>query len=390
MTDTSSYLANHVKALPKSKIRELFALAKQMDNAVSLGIGEPDFTTPWRIREASIYALEKGKTSYTDNRGLYALRTGIADFLTQHFNVSYDPDSEIIVTIGTSQALDSALRALINPGDKILYHEPCYVSYHPGITLSHGIPIIVKTHAKDHFKVRAQALREAWEPGCKALVLNFPTNPTGGVIDKEELQTIADFAHEKDLIVITDEIYAELTYEHEHTSIASLKGMKDRTLFMHGFSKNYAMTGFRVGYVCGPQGIIEGILKIHQYGILCAPILSQEAAIEALKSGWESVQFMRDQYKTRRDYIVKRFNDMGLTCHLPHGAFYSFPSITSTGLNEVDFTKRLLQEEQVAVVPGSAFGKSGEGFIRASFATSYNQIIEATKRIERFLQKLNQ
>lgn len=390
MTDTSSYLANHVKALPKSKIRELFALAKQMDNTVSLGIGEPDFTTPWRIREASIYALEKGKTSYTDNRGLYALRTGIADFLTQHFNVSYDPDSEIIVTIGTSQALDSALRALINPGDKILYHEPCYVSYHPGVTLSHGIPIIVETHAKDHFKVRSQALREAWEPGCKALVLNFPTNPTGGVIDKEELQAIADFAQEKDLIVITDEIYAELTYEREHTSIASLKGMKDRTLFMHGFSKNYAMTGFRVGYVCGPKGIIEGILKIHQYGILCAPILSQEAAIEALKSGWESVQFMRDQYKTRRDYIVKRFNDMGLTCHLPHGAFYSFPSITSTGLNEVDFTKRLLQEEQVAVVPGSAFGKSGEGFIRASFATSYNQIIEATKRIERFLQKLNQ
>lgn len=389
MSDTSSYLANHVKALPKSKIRELFALAKQMDNAVSLGIGEPDFTTPWRIREASIYALEKGKTSYTDNRGLYALRAGIADFLTQHFNVSYDPDSEIIVTIGTSQALDSALRALINPGDKILYHEPCYVSYHPGITLSHGIPIIVETHAKDHFKVRAQALRKAWEPGCKALVLNFPTNPTGGVIDKEELQAIADFAQEKDLIVITDEIYAELTYEHEHTSIASLKGMKDRTLFMHGFSKNYAMTGFRVGYVCGPKGIIEGILKIHQYGILCAPILSQEAAIEALKSGWESVQFMRDQYKTRRDYIVKRFNDMGLTCHLPYGAFYSFPSITSTGLNEVDFTKRLLQEEQVAVVPGSAFGKSGEGFIRASFATSYNQIIEATKRIERFLQKLN-
>lgn len=389
MPDTHSYLADHVQALPKSQIRELFSLAKQMKNAVSLGIGEPDFITPWRIREAAIYALEQGKTSYTDNRGLYELRACIADFLTHHFKVSYSPDDEIIVTIGTSQGLDTAFRALLNPGEKILYHEPCYVSYHPGVTLSHGVPIAVNTYAKDNFKVRAQALREAWEPGCKALVLNFPTNPTGGVIDKEELQAIADFAQEKDLIVITDEIYAELTYEHEHVSIASLKGMKERTLFLHGFSKNYAMTGFRIGYACGPKEIIDGMLKIHQYGILCAPILSQEAAIEALKHGWNSLEQMRDKYKTRRDYIVKRFNDMGLYCHLPHGAFYSFPSVEATGLNDIDFTKRLLQEEQVAVVPGSAFGKSGKGFIRASFATNYNQIIEATKRIERFLGKLN-
>tara|TARA_B100001248_G_scaffold262669_1_gene260651 strand:- start:48318 stop:49493 length:1176 start_codon:yes stop_codon:yes gene_type:complete len=382
----SRFVAKHVAGLPRSGIRDFFAIVAQMKDAISLGIGEPDFVTPWGIREATIFALEQGKTSYTDNRGLNALREEIADYVAELFDVSYDPEDEILVTVGVSEALDTALRAIINPGDKVMYHEPCYVSYSPSITLAHGIAVPIITKAEDAFAMTAEALAEAWEPGCKALLLNFPTNPTGGTVARETLQKIAAFAQEKDMIVISDEIYSELTYEGEHVSIASLPGMRERTLFLHGFSKAFAMTGFRIGYACGPKDLIDAMMRIHQYGILCAPIMSQEAALEALRHGQDDMLFMKERYQQRRDCIVERFNKMGLKCHKPKGAFYAFPSIADTGMGEVDFAKALLEQEKVAVVPGTAFGSGGKGFIRASFATSYDNILKATERMERFLE----
>ena len=382
----SRFVAKHVAGLPRSGIRDFFAIVAQMKDAISLGIGEPDFVTPWGIREATIFALEQGKTSYTDNRGLNALREEIADYVAELFDVSYDPEDEILVTVGVSEALDTALRAIINPGDKVMYHEPCYVSYSPSITLAHGVAVPIITKAEDAFAMTAEALAEAWEPGCKALLLNFPTNPTGGTVARATLQKIAAFAQEKDMIVISDEIYSELTYEGEHVSIASLPGMRERTLFLHGFSKAFAMTGFRIGYACGPKDLIDAMMRIHQYGILCAPIMSQEAALEALRHGQDDMLFMKERYQQRRDCIVERFNKMGLKCHKPKGAFYAFPSIADTGMGEVDFAKALLEQEKVAVVPGTAFGSGGKGFIRASFATSYDNILKATERMERFLE----
>ena len=382
------FVANHVKSLPRSGIRDFFAIVQEMPQAISLGIGEPDFITPWKIREASIFALEKGKTSYTDNRGLLSLRKEISKYVSSFFGPEYDPRSEILVTVGVSEAIDVALRAILNPGDKVLYHEPCYVSYAPSVSLAFGQGIPVGTSPQQSFCLNPEAFEEAWEPGCKILMLNFPTNPTGGTADRAKLERLARFAVEKDLIVISDEIYAELTYEGEHVSLAALPGMKERTILLHGFSKGFAMTGFRVGFACGPDWLIEAMMKIHQYCMMCAPILSQEAAIEALRNGTEDVLRMRDHYAKRRDFIVRRFNEMGLACHLPRGSFYAFPSVEAYGLNEVEFCHRLLREEEVAVVPGTAFGPHGRNHVRASFSTSYEKLVEASERIERFAESL--
>jgi len=384
----SKYVANHVRDLPRSGIRDFFAVVSEMPEAISLGIGEPDFVTPWHVREAAIFALEKGRTSYTDNRGLVGLRKAISKYLEEKFELQYDPGSETLVTVGVSEALDLAMRAFLNPGDKVLYHQPCYVSYHPSITLAHGEAIGVSTSAENDFSLDPSALEAAWEPGCKMLLLNFPTNPTGGVSDRAVLERIARFAIEKDLLVLSDEIYAELTFDGDHTSIASLPGMKDRVIFLHGFSKAFAMTGFRIGYACGPAELIEAMMKVHQYAMMCAPILSQEAAMEALLHGEESVTRMKAQYLRRRDFVVRRFNELGLPCHTPGGSFYAFPSVSGTGLNEVEFAHRLLRENEVAVVPGSAFGAAGQGHVRASFSTSYDKLREATERMARFLDAL--
>ena len=386
--DITRYIAKHVVNLPKSGIRDFFEVVAKMKDVISLGIGEPDFDTPWHIREAGIYALEKGKTHYTSNLGLIELRRAISKYVEKNFSISYRTEDEILVTVGVSEALDIACRALINPGDKVMFHQPCYVSYHPSITLTHGIAVPVPTYAKDNFALTVEALRAAWQPGCKLLMLNLPCNPTGGTCDRTQIEAIAKFSVEKDLIVLSDEIYSELTFEGVHTSIASLPGMKERTIFLHGFSKAFAMTGWRIGYACGPAALIEAMMKVHQYSMLCAPIISQEAAIEALVRGEDGMKKMRDQYHRRRDFIVRRFNEIGLKCHLPRGSFYAFPDISATGQNEKDFAIGLLQAEKVAIVPGSAFGENGKGFCRACFATSYEQLIEASNRIERHVQNL--
>jgi aminotransferase len=386
--DNKRFIARHVVDLPKSGIRDFFEIVSKMKDVISLGIGEPDFDTPWHIREAAIYALEKGKTHYTSNLGLLELRRAISRYVERMFAVAYNLESEIIVTVGVSESIDLALRSLINPGDAVLYHEPCYVSYHPSVALTHGVAVPVTTRAEDGFSLNAEDIARAWRPGCKVLMMNMPCNPTGGTCDRARLEKIARFAIEKDLIVLTDEIYSELTYDGAHTSIASLPGMRERTIFLHGFSKAFAMTGFRIGYACGPAELIEAMMKVHQYSMLCAPILSQEAAIEALVRGEDSMKAMREQYHRRRDLIVRRFNEAGLKCHVPKGAFYAFPSIAATGLGDREFAYGLLDSERVAVVPGSAFGEGGRGFVRASFATGYEQIIEACDRIERHVQGL--
>jgi len=386
--DSSRHIAKHVINLPKSGIRDFFEIVSKMKDVISLGIGEPDFDTPWHIREAGIYALEKGKTHYTSNLGLIELRRAISKYVEANYSASYVPDNEVIITVGVSEALDLACRALINPGDKVMFHQPCYVSYSPSITLAHGIAVPVPTFAKDNFALTVEALRAAWQPGCKLLMLNLPCNPTGGTCDRAQIEAIAKFAVEKDLIVLSDEIYSELTFEGVHTSIASIAGMKERTIFLHGFSKAFAMTGWRIGYACGPAPLIEAMMKVHQYSMLCASIISQEAAIEALVRGEDGMKKMRDQYHRRRDFIVRRFNEIGLKCHLPRGSFYAFPDVSATGLNEKDFAVGLLQAEKVAMVPGTAFGENGKGFCRACFATSYEQLIEASNRIERHVHGL--
>ena len=386
--DHESFVASHVKDLPRSGIRDFFAVVSEMPQAISLGIGEPDFVTPWHVREAAIFALEKGRTSYTDNRGLLRLRREISKYVADFFGPEYDPSSEILVTVGVSEAIDVALRAILNPGDKVLYHEPCYVSYAPSVTLALGEAIPVGTKPEDEFALDPAAFEAAWEPGCKALLLNFPTNPTGGTANREKLECLARFAIDKNLLVISDEIYGELTYEGEHVGIASLPGMKERTIFLHGFSKAFAMTGYRIGYACGPAELIEAMMKVHQYSMMCASILSQDAAVEALRNGGESVARMKEQYHRRRDFIIRRFNETGLKCHSPGGAFYAFPDISSTGLDENEFANRLLSEQKVALVPGTAFGENGRGFVRASFATAYEKLVEAADRIEVFVNSL--
>jgi aminotransferase len=385
---SEQFVASVVRNIPRSGIRDFFDIVQTMKDVISLGVGEPDFVTPWHIREAAIYALERGRTSYTSNLGLLKLREAIARYLAEKFRVQYNPTNQILIAVGVSEAMDLAFRAVINPGDEVIYHEPCYVSYAPGISLAYGVPVPVACQAEDGFAVRADAIARVITPKSKAVVLNFPTNPTGGTMTREELQRIADLAIRHNLLVITDEIYSELTFEGGHVSIASLPGMLERTIFLHGFSKAYAMTGFRIGYACGPVDIIEAMMRVHQYSMLCASIISQEAALEAIVAGEPDTLEMRDQYRLRRNYIVNALNGMGLKCHLPRGSFYAFPSIRSTGLGSKDFAVRLLQEEKVACVPGGAFGPSGEGFVRCCFATSLEQIQVACERIGRFVQRM--
>ena len=383
-----SYIAANVRNIPRSGIRDFFDIVQGMKDVISLGVGEPDFATPWHIREAAIFALEKGRTSYTSNLGLLKLREAIAVSLAKHFNVTYEPKNQILSAVGVSEAMDIAFRAVINPGDEVIYHEPCYVSYSPGIALAHGVPVAVSCKAEDGFAVRAADIEKVITPKSKVLVLNFPTNPTGGTMTKAELQKIADLCIRHNLLVMTDEIYSELTFEGEHTSIASLPGMIERTIFLHGFSKAYAMTGFRIGYACGPVEIIEAMMKIHQYSMLCASIISQEAALEAIQFGEPDTTEMREQYKLRRNFIVNALNGMGLKCHLPRGSFYAFPCVKSTGLASKEFAVKLLEQEKVACVPGGAFGPSGEGFLRCCFATSLEQIEIAMERLAKFVSRV--
>src|SRR2546430_6112997 len=385
---SQQFVARHVRGIPRSGIREFFDIVQSMPDVISLGVGEPDFVTPWHIREAAIYALERGKTSYTSNLGLLKLRETISSYVAKKFSVAYDPQKQILVTVGVSEALDIALRAVVNPGDEVLYHEPCYVSYSPGVLLTHGVAVPVSCSAEQSFALTADAIERVITQRSKALLLNFPTNPTGGTMTRAELLKIADVALRHNLLVITDEIYAELTFEGDHVSIASLPGMRERTIFLHGFSKAYAMTGFRIGYACGPAEIIEAMIKIHQYSMLCASIISQEAALQAIQHGEADTTEMRDQYRLRRNFIVNAFNAMGLTCHLPRGSFYAFPCIKTTGLSSKEFALKLLEEEKVACVPGGAFGPSGEGYLRCCFAAALDQIQIATERMAKFVQRL--
>jgi aminotransferase len=383
----SSRIASHVRDIPRSGIRDFFEIVQSMKGVVSLGIGEPDFVTPWHIREAAVYSLEKGRTGYTSNLGDPRLRRSIAKYVEKNFSIAYNPHDEIIVTVGVSEGIDLALRALLNPGDEVLYHEPCYVSYSPSIALAGGKAIPVTTRAEDEFVLRAADLEKAVTPRTRVLMLSFPTNPTGAVMPPDELAKIAAFAVKHDLVVLTDEIYSELTYDDlPHHSIAALPGMKERTLFLHGFSKAFAMTGWRIGFACGPNDIIEAMMKIHQYSIMCASTMAQEAAIEALERGQRSMEQMREEYRQRRNFIVSSLNDAGIPCHLPKGAFYVFPDIRSTGLSSKEFSLALLKEKNVAVVPGTAFGASGEGYVRCSYAAALDQIKIAVERIAEFVR----
>ncbi len=382
------FVAEHVRNIPRSGIRDFFDIVQSMDNVVSLGIGEPGFVTPWHIREAAIFALERGKTSYTSNLGLLKLRRAISAYLQRHYHIEYDPNTEILVAVGVSEALDIALRAIINPGDEVLYHEPCYVSYHPSVRLVHGVGKAIRTRADNKFALTAEDIVGSITPRSKAIMLNFPSNPTGATLTHEELEKIARVCIDHDLLVITDEIYSELTYSGQHSSIAALPGMKERTIFLHGFSKAFAMTGFRIGYACAPAALTEAMLRIHQYSMLCASIISQEAALEALDRGLDDIATMREQYRLRRNFIVKSFNEIGLPCHLPNGAFYAFPSIRETGLTSREFSVQLLEQQRVAVVPGDAFGPGGEGHVRASYCGPMSDMEKAAERIALFVRSL--
>ncbi len=383
-------IAAHVRDIPRSGIRDFFEIVQSMHDVISLGIGEPDFVTPWHIREAALFSLEKGRTGYTSNLGLPQLREAITEYVGHKFHLDYNPATEVLVSVGVSEAIDIALRALLNPGDEVLYHEPCYVSYSPSVSLAHGRAVAVPVHEKDNFQLRADELEKRITKKSKVLLLNFPTNPTGATMPREALAAIAEVCRKHDLVVLSDEIYAELTHDGaEHVSIATLPGMRERTVFLHGLSKGWAMTGFRIGYACAPPELIEAMMKIHQYAILCAPITTQDAAVEALRHGEAAVQGMREKYELRRNYITSALEGMGLPCPLPCGAFYVFPDIRSTGLSSRDFAMRLLEEKKVAVVPGPAFGPSGEGFIRCSYATSLEQIKTAMQRMEEFVTSLS-
>ncbi len=387
-TESSRYVADHVRGIPRSGIRDFFEIVQSMSDVISLGIGEPDYVTPWRIREAAIFSMEKGRTGYTSNLGLPKLRQAIARYLERRFGICYRPDQEILASVGVSEALDLGLRALINPGDEIIFHEPSYVSYAPSILLSYGKPVPVKTNGANGFKLLPEDLERVITRHSKALILNFPTNPTGGVMDLDDLSKIAEVCIRHDLLVLSDEIYCELMYDNtKHVSIASLPEMRERTVYLNGCSKSFAMTGFRIGFACAPAPLIEAMMKIHQYAIMCASVMAQEAAIEALQHCEDEIETMRSDYEQRRNFVVNRFNEMGLDCHAPTGAFYVFPRIMATGLTSKDFSLRLLHSERVAVVPGSAFGISGEGYVRCCFATSYEKLKQAMDRIEDFVAR---
>ena len=381
-------LSERVVNLPPSGIRKFFDVVNEMDDAISLGVGEPDFDTPWHIREEGIYSLEKGRTFYTSNSGLKELKVEICNYLKRRCDVLYDPNSEVLVTVGGSEAIDLALRAMLEPGDEVLIPQPSYVSYVPCTILANGTPVVIELEEKDDFRLTPEKLLEKITPKSKILILPFPNNPTGAIMEREDLEKIAKIVEEKDLFVISDEIYCELTYSGRHVTIASLPGMRERTVLINGFSKSYAMTGWRLGYAAAPREILQQMLKIHQYAIMCAPTTSQYAAISALRNGDEDVEQMREAYSQRRRYLVHALREMGLDCFEPYGAFYVFPSIKTFGMTSDEFATRLLQEAQVAVVPGTAFGDCGEGFLRISYAYSLESLKVALDRIRRFVERL--
>lgn len=387
--DYQKLLSPTVVGIKPSGIRKFFDIAGTMDDVISLGVGEPDFPTPWEIRKAGILSLESGRTRYTSNRGLENLRTEIGRYVDRKYGVSYDAESEILVTVGGSEAIDACIRAIASPGDEIIIPQPSYVCYEPITALCGCKPVIIETKAENSFKITPKELKAAITPRTKALVLPYPCNPTGAIMEKADLEAIAAVLRDTNILVISDEIYAELTFgDTSHTSIASIDGMRERTVLINGFSKTFSMTGWRLGYACGPAPVMEQLTKIHQYAIMCAPTTSQYAAIEALRNGDEAVAAMREEYDMRRRLIVNGFNKLGLSCREPKGAFYAFPCIRSTGMSSEEFCEKLLYSQKVAVVPGTAFGESGEGFVRASYCYSTEHIMEALKRIERFLNSL--
>ena len=385
---SEKFIAPHIASLPASGIRKFFDLVNSMDDVISLGVGEPDFVTPWAIRENGIYSLEHGHTGYTSNLGMPRLRRAICDYVEKNYSVSYDHRKECLVTIGVSEALDLAFRMLLSPGDEVIYTEPCYVSYPAEIAMAHGVAVPVTTRYENEFAVEPEDIEKAITPRTKAILLNFPCNPTGAVMPPEKLKAVAELAKKYDLAVLTDEIYSELNYDGNHLSIASLPGMKERTIFLHGFSKAFAMTGWRVGYVCAPEAMISAMMRIHQYAIMCAPTVAQEAALEAIQNGGNAMVEMRESYRNRRDFFVRGLNEAGLECLMPHGAFYAFASVKKSGLDSAEFAEKLLKSEHVAVVPGEAFGPGGKGFIRCCYATSADELREALKRIKRFMQSI--
>ena len=387
--DYSKILSPTVTEIKPSGIRKFFDIANTMEDVISLGVGEPDFPTPWEIRKAGILSLESGKTRYTSNSGLEQLREEICHYVERKYNVSYDAKSEVLVTVGGSEAIDACIRAIAVPGDEIIIPQPSYVCYEPIARLCGCTPVIIETKAENDFKITPAELREAISPKTKALILPYPCNPTGAIMEKEDLEAIAAVLRATDVFVISDEIYAELTFGgKKHVSIASIDGMQERTVLVNGFSKTFSMTGWRLGYACGPAPVMKQITKIHQFAIMCAPTTSQYAAIEALKNGDEAVETMLEEYDMRRRLIVNGFNRLGLTCREPKGAFYAFPCISSTGMSSDEFCEKLLYSERVALVPGTAFGRGGEGFVRASYCYSTNHILEALRRVERFLKTI--
>lgn len=381
-------LSKKVISIEPSGIRKFFDIANEMEDVVSLGVGEPDFDTPWHVRDEGIYSLEKGRTFYTSNSGLKELRIEISKYLKRRCNLDYDPIKETLVTVGGSEGIDIALRAMLDPGDEVLIPQPCYVSYLPCVVLADGVPVTIELKEENEFRLTKEELLEKITDKTKMLILPFPNNPTGAVMRREDLEAIAEVVIEHDLYVLSDEIYSELTYEGDHVSIASLPGMWERTLTINGFSKSYAMTGWRLGYICGPREIVSQMTKIHQFAIMCAPTTSQYAAVEAMRNGDEDVRMMREAYNQRRRYLMHAFKEMGLKCFEPFGAFYVFPSIREFGLSSDEFAMRLLEEEHVAVVPGTAFGECGEGFLRISYAYSIDDLKVALERMGRFIKRL--
>lgn len=391
MNKTREVLSRKVIEIKPSGIRTFFDIVRTMEGAISLGVGEPDFDTPWSIREEGIYSLERGRTFYTSNSGLAELREEITHYMRRRFGVSYDPDREVIVTVGGSEGIDLACRAMLNPGDEVIIPQPSYVSYEPCAILAGATPVVLELKEKDRFKLTAEELEKKISKNTKLLILPFPNNPTGSVMNLEELRSIAELVMRHDLYVVSDEIYTELTYTGEApASITQIPGMRERTIVINGFSKAYAMTGWRLGYACGPAEILQQMVKIHQFAIMCAPTTSQYAAVRALRDCDEDIARMREAYNQRRRYLLKRLEDMGISCFEPEGAFYIFPNIQKFGLSSEQFCRRLLQEEKVAVVPGNAFGESGEGFVRISYAYSLKQLKEAMERMERFTKRLEE
>ena len=381
-------LSERIVDIPFSGIRKFFDIAAEMKDVISLGVGEPDFDTPWHIRDEGIYSLEKGRTAYTSNAGLKELKMEIARYLKRRFEVSYDYDKEMMITVGGSEAIDMALRAMLDPGDEVLIPQPSDVSYVPCTGVANGKPVVIDLKEENDFRLTAEELKAAITPKTKILIMPFPNNPTGAIMERGDLEEVARVVIEHDLYVFSDEIYAELTYLDDHVTIASLPGMRERTVLINGFSKAYSMTGWRLGYACAPEAILEQMLKIHQYAIMCAPTTSQYAAVEAVKNGDADVAEMRQEYNGRRRYLVKRLRDMGLTCFEPYGAFYAFPCIKKFNMTSDEFATRMLQEEKVVVVPGTAFGDCGEGYLRISYAYSLHKLREALDRMEGFIEKL--